>query len=193
MSSASNEKMNPPVMNARIHPGHLEWPMVWATYRQVNSLEEDIEDLKAHGVGLISRDARTVEEAKAALVIARRTGIKYHISFPDITDHAHLVKEAGLESVPALMIAGVYNGKAIDRHLFTFTAAKHEIIIEPPVYNKDFAYTRGSSGTGRPLPTERIAHYFPDIGAPERAEVIVPLKPFDGKHFSSQKQSNFII
>ncbi|MFW6318304.1 MAG: hypothetical protein ACOC06_07555, partial [Halorubrum sp.] len=41
------------------------------------------------------------------------------------------------------------NGRAIDRHVFKFSAGKHQIIIEPPVYNKDFAYTLGSGGTGR--------------------------------------------
>ncbi|MFC1717696.1 hypothetical protein ACFL6S_28805 [Candidatus Poribacteria bacterium] len=164
-----------------IRPGHSEWPVVWTTYRKVKSLEEDIADLKAHGVGLISWRARNVEAARSALEVARRTGMKYHISLHDITERARSVSEAGHDPVPALMIGGVYNGKAIDRHLFSFTPEKHEIVIEPPVYNKGFAYTRGSGGTGRPKDTEKIAHYFPDIGAPARAEVVVPLRRFDGE------------
>lgn len=164
-----------------IRPGHTEWPMAWTSYRTVSSLEEDIEDLKAHGVGLISRGARSVEDAKEAIAVARRTGMKYHISLPEITEHMNLVRDAGLKPVPARMIGGVYNGKAIDRHLFTFAAGKHEIVVEPPVYNRGFAYTRGSGGTGRPRDAEKIAHYYPDMGPPLKAEVIIPLKPFDGQ------------
>jgi len=47
-----------------------------------------------------------------------------------------VVRQAGLEPVYALMIGGVYNGKAIDRHLFQFAAGKNEIVVEPPVYDK---------------------------------------------------------
>ena len=54
-----------------IRPGHNEWPMAWTSYRTVNSLEEDIEDLKAHGVGLISRRARSVEDARESLEVAK--------------------------------------------------------------------------------------------------------------------------
>ncbi len=167
--------------SGKVRPGHPEWPMAWTSYRKVKSLEEDIEDLKAHGIGLISYNARNAEDARMALEIAQRTGMKYNISLPDITEHLNMVKSAGLEPEPARLIGGVYLGKAIDRHLFTFTPSKHEIIIEPPVYSKGFPYTLGSGGTGEPKDTERIGHYFPDIDAPVKAEIIVPQKPFDGK------------
>lgn len=163
-----------------VRPGDPDWPMVWTTYRTVESLEADIEDLKAHGVGLISIRANSVDEARRMLETARRTGMKLHIHLPEITEHAGLVRQADREPVPAVMIGGVYQGKAIDRHLFTFTAGRHEIVIEPPVYNKGYAYTRGTGATGEARKTEPIAHYFPDIGAPVRAEVVVPIKAFDG-------------
>ncbi len=168
-------------MGTRIRPGHAEWPVAWATYRRVDTLEDDIRDLLAHGVGLISCDANTVEEAGHFLEIARRTGMKYHISIPDVTERWDIVGDLGLEPVPAMLIGGAFQGKAIDRHLFTFSPGFHEIIVEPPVYNPGFAYTLGSGGTGRPKPTERIAHYFPDMGEPCRCEVVVPEGLYDGR------------
>ena len=164
-----------------IRPGHPQWPRVWVTYRKIGTPDEDFAALRAAGVGLVNLDARNADEARAALARARQTGMKYHISLPDITEHIGLVTQAKLEPVPALLIGGVYDGKAIDRHVFTFTPGRHEIVIEPPVYNKGYAYTRGSGGTGKPKATERIAHYFPDIGAPVRAEIVVPLRRFDGQ------------
>ncbi len=170
-----------PKANTAIRPGHAEWPMAWSSYHKVKSLDEDIRDLQTHGVGLISMRAGSVEKAEELLQTARRTGMKYHIHLPEITEHEGLVRQAGLEPVPAVMIGGVYAGKAIDRHLFAFDAAAHRIVIEPPVYNKTFAYTRGSGATGGAKKTEPIAHYFPELGDPLRAEVVVPLKEFDGR------------
>jgi len=158
-----------------------DWPAVWVTYRKVRDRAGDIAELKAAGVGLIGAGARNAAEAKEALTLARKTGMKYHVSLPEVTEHRDLVRQAGFEPVAAVMIGGVCNGKAIDRHVFSFAPRKCEVLIEPPVYNRHYAYTRGSGGTGRRRDTERIAHYFPDIGPPLRAEVVVPLRPFDGR------------
>ena len=164
-----------------VRPGNPDWPVAWSSYRKVVSPEADASDLKAHGVGLISSNARTAEDAKKALALARRTGLKYAIDFPEVTENEQLVRSAGLEPVRAVLIGGVYRGKAVDRHLFSFTAGKQEIVIEPPVYSKVLPYTRGSGGSGAPKVAERIGHYFPGMSAPLRAEVVVPLKPFDGQ------------
>ena len=155
-----------------IRPGHPEWPVAWASYRKVVSHERDFADMRDHGIGLVSFSAPNVDEAKAALALARRFRMKYQISLPDAT------KSAG---TPALMIGGAWRGKAIDRHLFRFSAAPQEIVIEPPVYNKGFAYTLGSRSTGPRGAGEAIAHYYPDMPAPVRAEVVVPLRKFDGR------------
>jgi len=156
----------------RVRPGHPEWPMAWMTYRQVASLGEDIRDLQAHGVGLISCRVTSSQKIRESLEVARRTGMKYHIDLPEVTEEADLVRRSGLEPVSAIMIGGVYDGKAIDRHVFSFTASEQEILLEPPVYSARFPY--GSSD-------DPFGHYFPEIGAPLRAEVIVPLRPFDGQ------------
>ena len=156
------------------------FPVAWATYQQVESLEKDFTDLKAHGVGLVDIGARDVTEARSKLEIARRMEMKYHINLPEITEQAGLIRQASLEPVYAHMIGGVYNGKAIDRHLFRFTAGKNEIVIEPPVYNKGFAYTLGSGSTGASVKGEPIGHYFPEMPEPVFAEIVVPLQKFDG-------------
>jgi hypothetical protein len=161
------------VATAQIRPGHPDWPVAWTSYRKVASVEQDFADMKAHGIGLVSQRARSVEEAKEALALARRFGMKYEISLPDAT------KNAGTE--PALMIGGAYRGRAIDRHLFRFNAGPQEIVIEPPVYNRGFAYTLGSRSTGPRAAGEPIAHYYPDMPAPVRAEVVAPLRKFDGR------------
>lgn len=164
-----------------IRPGDPAWPMAWTTYRQVTTLEADIADLKAHGVGLMEIKAKSVDEARNLLAVARRTGMKYHIDLPEITEHASMVQEAGLEPVAAVMMGGVFRGKAIDRHLFRFSAGPQSVVIEPPVYSKGLPYTRGSGGVGAPKDTERIGHYYPDMPAPLRTEVVVPLKAYDGQ------------
>jgi hypothetical protein len=156
-------------------------PVAWSTYQKVASYEQDFADLKAHGVGLVDMNASNVADAKEKLKLARQYGMKYHIELPEITERANLVQEAGFKPVDALMIGGVYQGKAIDRHLFKFKAGKNKILLEPPVYNKAFAYTANNGSTSEAGLGDRIAHYYPDMGDPLKAEIVVPLKIYDGK------------
>ncbi len=156
-------------------------PVAWCSYQKVAGYEKDFADLKAHGVGLIDMDARDFADAREKLVLARRFGMKFSINIPEITEQAPLIKAAGLEPVYALMIGGVYQGKAVDRHVFKFKAQKNTIVVEPPVYNKGYAYTENNGSTPEAGLGDRIAHYYPDMGQPVKAEVVVPLKKFDGK------------
>jgi hypothetical protein len=164
-----------------IRPGNPEWPVAWISYRLVDTTEKDFADLKAHGVGLVETEADTVESAGEQLAVARRFHMKYAIGLPEITEEAGLVRQQGLVPVDALMLGGVYQGQAIDRHLFHFSAGPQRIAIEPPVYDDGFAYTAGSGGTGRAAKGEPIGHYFPDMTDPLRAEIVVPLKQYDGR------------
>jgi hypothetical protein len=156
-------------------------PVAWCSYQKVAGYEKDFADLKAHGVGLIDMNSRDVNDAREKLALARKFGMKFSIDFPEITEQAPLVKEAGFEPVYAFMIGGVYQGKAIDRHLFAFKAQKTTIVIEPPVYNKEYAYTENNGSTPDAGRGDRIGHYYPDMQHPVKAEVIVPLQKFDGK------------
>lgn len=156
-------------------------PVAWSTYRKVDTVEKDFADLNAHGVGLVSMNAGNVTDAREKLELARRLGMKYHIGLPEITESAGSVRDAKLIPVDALMIGGVYQGKAIDRHLFRFKAGKNKIVIEPPVYNKKFAYTTNGGSTGDSGKGEPIGHYYPDMPDPIKAEIVVPLRKYDGK------------
>jgi hypothetical protein len=158
----------------RIRPGDPEWPRAWVSYYgRAKLLEKDAPDLKAHGVGLVEMQADSAQEARQALEIARRVKLKYCISLRDVTWDAGMVRKSGLEPVYAVMIGGAYRGRAIDRHLFKFSARPQKIVIEPPVYHVRYAYT---DPEGR-----QIAHYYPFIPPPVWAEVVVPLRAFDGK------------
>jgi hypothetical protein len=147
--------------------------VAWTSYRPAKGLEEDMADLKAHGIGLISARARTAEQVRDALAIAREHGMKYHIGLPEITENARLVEAEGLKPEWAVLIGGAYKGLAIDRHVFSFSAGPHEIVIEPPVYHAALPYS-GSNG-------ERSGHYLPEMPDPVKAEIVVPLAPFDGR------------
>ncbi len=156
-------------------------PVAWSTYRKVETVDKDYADLKAHGVGVVSSNAsNNVKAAQDALADARRHGMKLHIGVSDMTERADIVRGNGLQPVDALMIGGVYQGKALDRHVFRFNAAAQQIVIEPPVYSRSLPYTVGSGGTGPRVAGEPVGHYFPDMGAPLRAEIVVPLRKFDG-------------
>jgi len=67
----------------------------------------------------------------------------------------------GLPYDTAVMIGGIYQGKAIDRHVFSFSAGPHAIVVEPP-----------ETMSGKP---------FQPLGPTFKAEVVVPLRPFDGR------------
>jgi hypothetical protein len=162
-------------------PGDKDWPVAWVTYDGRKSADEDFADLVAHGVHCVSWGAHDLEQARAALQQARRAGMQFHLNVAEITENARLMRNIGIPVSRAVMIGGCYRGRAIDRHVFTFAAGRHEIVIEPPVYNGGFAYTRRGFGKNPDDPAARIGHYYPDMGDPLRAEVIVPLKPFDGR------------
>ncbi len=164
---------------AQIRPGHPEWPAAWMHYTTFKSWDEDFADLKAHGVNCVSLRAPDVATARTALETARRHGMKYHIWFPEITESMPLVREAGLEPAPALMIGGVYRGQAIDRHVFRFEARPQSIVIEQPVYSPAYGYRAGGGGIKKG--GEPIAHYYLDMPDPVRAEIVVPLRKFDGR------------
>lgn len=164
----------------KLTPTSPDWPVAWTTYRPLHGMDADFADLRAHGVGLVSMGARDAADAGEKLESLRRHGMQAHIHVAEITEQGHLVAAAGLTPEPALMIGGAYLGKAIDRHLYTFEAVPQRIIIEPPVYNAAYAYTHKSDDAGNPVPMDPQGHYYPDLGAPLRAEVIVPRRAFDG-------------
>ncbi len=147
-----------------IFAGEAPFPRVWATYRKTRGWDQDFKDLLAGGVGAVA--VHTGRDAAELLAAARRHGMKLIISFPEVSEKAGSIPKEARER--ALMIAGAYQGKAIDRHRFAFTPGSHAILIENPVYDKKDCY--GSLG-----------RYFPGVGDPVRAEVVVKTADYDGE------------
>lgn len=154
-------------------------PKVWTStsgLRTTNAFACAVADCRAHGVDVMEcRSVDEVRDVAAFLAIARKHGMKLHVSASDTSKRDHEAKKTGRYEL-AVMQGGCYRGLAIDRHLFAFSAAKHEIIVEPPVYSPGQVYAKHPHyymlGDG---------HYFGGYVPTGKAEVVVPEKLFDGR------------
>ena len=152
-------------------------PKVWTSCYGLpvtNALElsSALDDLKAHGVDVFAVSESWGDKARAdVLKGCRERGLKL---FTEISDASRSFAQARNAEL-AVMIGGAYRGKAIDRHLYSFSAGKHSIIVEPPVYSVGQCYLKFPHymmmGDG---------HYFGLYVPTGRAEVIVPEKLYDG-------------
>ena len=153
------------VLLCNVEAEERPFPHVWVTYSVNKSFDEDFKDLKEHGVGVVSANAGAKDRAQF-LEAARRHGMKLTFDIPEIIEQAYKIPQDRVER--AVMIAGAYNGKAIDRFRFSFTPTQHEIAIENPIYDKENCY-------------DTLGRYFPGMRDPIRAEVIVKQADFDGQ------------
>ena len=123
-------------------------PRVWTSNGGMKDsavFEKAVEDCRAHGIDVMNNGAAPSARICAErLSICRAHGMKLHVGVSDASKADKLAKDTGRYEL-AVMSGGCYKGLAIDRNLFSFTAAKHEIIVEPPVYSK-----------GQPMPSIRI-------------------------------------
>jgi hypothetical protein len=143
-------------------------PKIWTSYNAVQGLDEDLADMRAHGVEAIQPGVWGEDSHYAGELImsARKHGLKIIMGFPEITEMAYAIPEEN--RVRAIMMGGSFQGKAIDRFRFSFSPEKHEIAIQRPVYNTGNVYGK-------------LGRYFPNVQAPTKAEVVVKIKDFDGK------------
>ena len=156
-----------------------ELPRVWMStsfMKDLDVFEKAVKDCRAHGIDVMNNGAAPDAKLCAErLSICRAHGMKLHVGVSDASKTDKLAKDTGRYEL-AVMSGGCYKGLAIDRNLFSFTAAKHEVIVEPPVYSKGQAYAKHPHyymlGDG---------HYFGGYVPTGRAEVVVPERPFDGK------------
>ena len=157
-------------------------PRVWCSYSKIADEKVEAADLKAHGVDVVGYGCQSVERVREHLAAARSQGLKIFFPITEVTENAKAVERLGETPAYAQIIGGVYNGEAIDRHLFKFSAGPHEVVVEPPVNHVDFKSSAAKSNGGKDglKKGEKIGHYMP-FARPVRAEVVVPLKPFDGK------------
>jgi len=156
-----------------------ELPKVWMSFsKAVNgeNFEACAADCKAHGVDVVEAPrSHAVEDYRLALMACRKLGLKMFTSIRDAS-RSDDSPDAHGPYEPAVMIGGVYKGLAVDRNLFSFVAAKHEIVLEPPVYSVGQPYLKAPHYIAR-----GDGHYFDGYVPTGRAEVIVPERPFDGK------------
>ncbi len=139
------------------------FPRIWTTYSVCKNYDEDFTDLRNHGVeAIVSGRA-----SKEILVAARKHGMKIMMEINDITEQAYRIDSTKVKR--ALMMAGAYQGKAIDRFRFAFSPEPQKIVIENPIYDKINCYG------------ENLGHYIPGMKDPVRAEVIVKQADFDGQ------------
>jgi hypothetical protein len=143
-------------------------PRVWMTYYDGRNLEEDFRDMKKHGIDAVEVGIWGIEgnsRPAEILQVARKTGMKLIIGIPEISEEAFSFDKDKVER--AVMMGGAFGGKAIDRFRFSFTAEKHSISIESPVYDSTNCYGN-------------IGRYFMGL-TPLKAEVVVKKADFDGK------------
>ena len=153
-------------------------PRVWTSasgMKDIATFEKSVVDCRAHGVDVMECHARSVKSCAEYLAVCRKHGMKLQIDVSDASKADWQAKKTGRYEL-AVMSGGCYRGLAIDRNLFSFSAAKHEIVVEPPVYSKGQAYAKHPHyymlGDG---------HYFGGYVPTGRAEVVVPERLFDGK------------
>lgn len=155
--------------NGMTSVGGVDFPEIWVSYRkQRPAYEEDFADLLAHGVKGAELHHMQPEEWHKVLKAAEGFDIRFSFGVTDITEHGATVIKHGLKPVPARMIGGAYAGQAVDRHLFAFAPGRHRILIEEPVYDNVNCY-------------KTVGRYYPDMGAPVRAEIVIPQADYDGR------------
>lgn len=146
------------------------FPRTWMSVQWAGDMDAKAADLAGHGVEVVEVPVWDVKICREALAVCRKHGLRGFGSMGEPSESSR----GALSGKPyerAVMIGGAYRGLAIDRNLFSFTPEVHDVIIEPPVYSVRQPYA-GKTG--------RSGHYFSER-VPLRAEVVVPLKPYDGR------------
>jgi len=153
-------------------------PRVWTschglpTSKDPAEVAQALDDLKSHGVDVFeASEWWDVPTRELMLRSCREKGLKL---FTGVSDASRAFAQARNGEL-AVMIGGAYRGKAVDRHLYSFSAGRHSIIVEPPVYSVRQCYLKYPHymmmGDG---------HYFGLYVPTGRAEIIVPEKLYDG-------------
>ena len=144
-------------------------PKTWTSVQWNGDMNAKAADIAAHGVEVIEVPVWNVKVCREALAVCRKHGLKGYGNTGEPSESSQGAL-AGKPYERAVMIGGAYRGLAIDRNLFSFAPGVHDIVIEPPVYSVRQPYAEK---------TGRSGHYFGGR-VPLRAEVVVPLRPYDG-------------
>lgn len=145
-------------------------PRTWTSLQWGSGMDAQFADIAAHGVEVVEVPPWAETVTSNALSLCRKYGLKAFTYSIDASKNSKPAL-AGRPFERAVMLGGAYRGRAIDRNLFSFAPTVHDVVLEPPVYSGGQPYGSGKSKHG---------HYFPGL-APVRAEVVVPLRLFDGR------------
>lgn len=156
-----------------------DWPKIWTNFNWGGDLEAQFADMASHGIEVVEVPVWNEAVCRKALALCRAHGLKAFGS----TDEPSCSSRPALQGKPyacAEYIGGCFRGRAIDRTLYAFSPAPQDIVVEPPVYAAGQPYTRRETDSNGIVRVTRHGHYFSQ-SRPVRAEVVVPLKLFDGR------------
>ena len=168
--------------NSSLVTRHSSLPKVWMSVTWREPAEETIRMCAEQGVDAILVPTGSQELCANVLQLLRKHHVKGFTR----------LKSEPSESVPsgvkdgqpferAVFIGGAYRGKAIDRTLFSFEPKAYDIVVEPPVYSRRQGYKSVVKGADGKEVVVKSGHYFSSYVPLDKAEIIVPEKPFDGE------------
>ena len=156
-------------------------PKVWMSTIWREPAEETIRLCAEQGVDVVEVPTWGREMCGRLLPLLRKYKVRgFTTSGGDTSTDVREVVRHGRPCERAVLTGGAYRGLAIDRTLFSFTAAPHEIIVEPPVYSARQPYTRRAKGADGKDVVSRSGHYFGSFRPTGKAEIVVPERLFDG-------------
>lgn len=159
--------------------GSGAWPRIWTNFNWGGDLAAQFADMAAHGIEVVEVPVWNEAVCRQALALCRAHGLKAF----GCTDEPSCNARGALRGKPfecAEFIGGCFRGRAIDRHVYAFSPAPQDILVEPPVYASGQPYTRRTAGSNGTVRVTRHGHYFSQ-SRPVRAEVVVPLGLYDGR------------
>lgn len=159
-------------------------PKVWmsASYRKPYS--ETVRQCKEGGVDVVQMPFWphcSPSDRTAVLEALKANGMKGYVEGVEVSESAFLPVVDKMPHEDAVMSGGAYRGLAIDRHLYAFTPGRHSIVVEPPVYSRRQPYAKRVKDASGQTVEVRSGHYYGGYLPTGEAEVIVPLKAFDGR------------
>ena len=168
--------------NSSLFPVPSSLPKVWMSVTWREPAEETIRMCAEQGVDAILVPTGSQELCARVLQLLRKHHVKGFTRLR--SEPSESVPSGVKDGEPferAVFIGGAYRGKAIDRTLFSFEPKAYDIVVEPPVYSRRQGYKSVVKGADGKEVVVRSGHYFGSYVPLDKAEIIVPEKPFDGE------------
>ena len=179
---AYDSKVAAPTNHLPLTTNHLPLPKVWMSVTWREPAEETIRMCAEQGVDAILVPTGSQELCAQILQLLRKHHVKGFTRLK--SEPSESVPSAVKDGQPferAVFVGGAYRGKAIDRTLFSFEPKAYDIVVEPPVYSRRQGYSSHVKGADGKEVFVKSGHYFSSYVPLDKAEIIVPEKPFDGE------------